>query len=1320
MRRMRIRAAPNIGGVPKKAQPASKAPGTSSDNSYDGAPDTKSLASETKVVPENTNVLSPPMNLEAKHEVSSSSLSSERTDLRPVSPKCIEETESFPPLSTLDKSHQSLSDLSKTSDNSEGIISSSDIDKSHQSLSDLSKTSDNSEGIISSSDIDKSHQSLSDLSKTSDNSEGIISSSDIVSIYSIDDTVKAACGSQGSIEFKDSGEIPVDPVQIAQTAGTGTKMSFMRRQKIKALPQIGRPRKGPPHGDSKTCVVEQKKQEKVNTTVASNIKNEKTLCYKEVGAFDTELDVPEQEDSNRNEKVECVKEEGTSYAKSHVNKQKKVTFEDEIVPSAIQTIIPTVPMELVNSNQDIGKTINDLTLNQPKVSPHKSPVSFNKKESAMDTSVNVDSSAVSHSILPERDLKITKLPDKSSTKLSENCSSSENFDTNSVKLGKEPDIICEDPNRDSSSVPIEKVQESLPSSDVDTVLSSPHPLSLPSHRARKHTVPALSCKRTFGKKDRFAGENRLKEGEAVWKERPEDGNEDFSEEGTFDGAVRSRDNIKGTVINAQEITDNGKNNIITIEKLPEDQLTPSKITSESQLNEIGSISSCVIEVPVQKANKSSSDEPKLKKNVIQSNSKPLLPLTRRRKVKASVKTPGGHKMLPVELKQESKGEMMEGEEVICSSDDGIGDKENTGSVLMVEKKVARKGGRNKDKDKVETKSREIINIAKEIKSNVKKEGKANISTPLRKVKWPSQKHKRKLKLGSHDEDLSETIEKKFFRERKQEYRKKISAGSLEKSKMTMFDLIFWNPQTNPMPGRTESPKKRTKTETEETDVVSEKLEEERVDDLALDVVETPAEEAVPAEVAIADQPDSSHAHENAPPDVHEVPDDGSADRLQDENKESLALDTPSQDSQDTSTHENEEDSQPADEFAPRVKIGPDGKIILDEKSLTIKTTAAKNRDKILSSTKVVEENVDNTSKYGLWTKKRKRSTEWTMKETARFYKALSTVGTDFSLMETLFPWRSRSELKTKFKKEERISWDLVDRALRDSTQFDFSIFDESDYDPEEDRKATKGAEKEEKRKRRQELLRVERERKKEQKRLNRCTKKILRKLKKRRKKRRAKPVVVGSEEKEEEHRTNGEVEARNCGISSNDIPSADELDAIRTVGANEVVVTTEEEEDEEEEAGYKSKIKEKRRKRGSNSGRSLGTSLSKNMQRKGRGQRPKVDIDAVIPSTSSHKQREEESVQVTQVEVSMSVMEQPQQIWHFNSSHVQQLPDGTGTITVPTSKGKKEVKVPVLPQGSSNLMVVATADPCNPGEHLYHVYFVSPMVDNQNVTITHS
>ena len=46
-------------------------------------------------------------------------------------------------------------------------------------------------------------------------------------------------------------------------------------------------------------------------------------------------------------------------------------------------------------------------------------------------------------------------------------------------------------------------------------------------------------------------------------------------------------------------------------------------------------------------------------------------------------------------------------------------------------------------------------------------------------------------------------------------------------------------------------------------------------------------------------------------------------------------------------------------------------------------------------------------------------------------------------MAALLNWRTRAELKSKFKKEERIHRNLVDKALRDpGHQFDFSMFEE--------------------------------------------------------------------------------------------------------------------------------------------------------------------------------------------------------------------------------------------------------------------------------------
>lgn len=77
--------------------------------------------------------------------------------------------------------------------------------------------------------------------------------------------------------------------------------------------------------------------------------------------------------------------------------------------------------------------------------------------------------------------------------------------------------------------------------------------------------------------------------------------------------------------------------------------------------------------------------------------------------------------------------------------------------------------------------------------------------------------------------------------------------------------------------------------------------------------------------------------------------------------------------------------------------------------------------------------------YGIY-KRAKRSKDWNKDETLKFYKALNTIGTDFTLMCELFPRRSRRELKLKFKKEERINKALIDRAIMKPCGFDFNDF----------------------------------------------------------------------------------------------------------------------------------------------------------------------------------------------------------------------------------------------------------------------------------------
>ncbi|XP_068234663.1 calponin homology domain-containing protein DDB_G0272472 isoform X2 [Palaemon carinicauda] len=332
----------------------------------------------------------------------------------------------------------------------------------------------------------------------------------------------------------------------------------------------------------------------------------------------------------------------------------------------------------------------------------------------------------------------------------------------------------------------------------------------------------------------------------------------------------------------------------------------------------------------------------------------------------------------------------------------------------------------------------------------------------------TMKSERKLNISDNsDSESEESMQKRVFRERKEKFRKKLSQsqGNIERGQMTMFDLIFWNPIKNPMPGRTDINKKKDNISgADGEDAASDILEEQMVDDLGLES-KSVAEESRP------------NSPGSAKDEVEITNEDGSSPK-----SNQLVVEKCEEEESEKKDDKSDEESV-RDVFAPQVKIGPNGQIILDEQSIKIQTTAAKNRDEILSKAEVVEESND-TAHYGKWNKKRRRSCEWTMKETARFYKALSTVGTDFSLMETLFNWRSRAELKTKFKKEERTNRELVDRALKDCTQFDFTPFDEeSDYDPEEDRKASRIAERAEAKRKRLEMKQIQKEEEKLQKKM---------------------------------------------------------------------------------------------------------------------------------------------------------------------------------------------------------------------------------------------
>lgn len=138
-----------------------------------------------------------------------------------------------------------------------------------------------------------------------------------------------------------------------------------------------------------------------------------------------------------------------------------------------------------------------------------------------------------------------------------------------------------------------------------------------------------------------------------------------------------------------------------------------------------------------------------------------------------------------------------------------------------------------------------------------------------------------------------------------------------------------------------------------------------------------------------------------------------------------------------------DDEVPEASNGPRVRVGPNGEITLDEESLVVRRQAVRPEARAL-----VYETGSETSYTSFRRQPQSRRT-WTAKETARFYRALSVCGTDFTLMASFFPKRTRQDLKNKFKREERLNRDLVDRTINDPTQFDLVGLEEELDEPDD-------------------------------------------------------------------------------------------------------------------------------------------------------------------------------------------------------------------------------------------------------------------------------
>lgn len=98
-----------------------------------------------------------------------------------------------------------------------------------------------------------------------------------------------------------------------------------------------------------------------------------------------------------------------------------------------------------------------------------------------------------------------------------------------------------------------------------------------------------------------------------------------------------------------------------------------------------------------------------------------------------------------------------------------------------------------------------------------------------------------------------------------------------------------------------------------------------------------------------------------------------------------------------------------DPLAPQLRLDADGNIVLDEQSLQI--SRPKNTD-MEDLRHVAEEAGLYGTTYNSFRRRpiQHRGRKWTEKDTTRFYRALSTIGTDFYSMTKIFPGRTRSQL----------------------------------------------------------------------------------------------------------------------------------------------------------------------------------------------------------------------------------------------------------------------------------------------------------------------
>lgn len=237
---------------------------------------------------------------------------------------------------------------------------------------------------------------------------------------------------------------------------------------------------------------------------------------------------------------------------------------------------------------------------------------------------------------------------------------------------------------------------------------------------------------------------------------------------------------------------------------------------------------------------------------------------------------------------------------------------------------------------------------------------------------------------------------------------------LDRSKATMKDLLSYNPPL------TQEDKNQEPLDDVESEKSAQKIPQRRSSTASSssDIYSTSL--ASPAKSTSSSIASHTICMKMAPPQSPSTP-----------SKSSQQLNTSTQSTPAKSTPSKSSPSK-GGKKGPRVKVGPDGNLIVDEESLIVERKDLLNEDDM----EVVHETNANRSgsTYQSFRSKKISNKRWSDLDTLKFFKALQTVGTDFTLMSSLIfkGSRSRLDLRNKFKKEERENQRLVDSALSTS------------------------------------------------------------------------------------------------------------------------------------------------------------------------------------------------------------------------------------------------------------------------------------------------